>query len=411
MKRHLSIICLIALSSLLLSTTCFAAGYAIYEHGANAVGMAGAYTAIAQGPYANFYNPAGITYNKGLQIGIGTALIKPVGTFTNAAGVETEQESQLYYPSHFYLSYQINEKLAAGFGFFSPFGLGTEWPADWAGKYRAIKTNLETMYFNPSIAYQVSPKLSVAVGFSYILSNVELGQKIPTAAGDVVTEVTGDGNAMSFNFGLMYKASEKLSAGLSYRHSADFEYDGDVEYTLPIPQLAPLFVEGSGEAKIHTPYYFAAGISYKPIEKWTFALDLNYYGWSGAKQIDIKFDKAPGNPAAAYSTELTQKYDNTILIRFGAEYQMAENLFVRGGYIYDQTPVKNEHLGPTLPDANRNDVALGLGYKLGNIDIDLAYLLVLFAERVSENVDYPELLNGKYNTSAHLFNLSFGYSF
>ena len=98
---------------LLSCTLAFAGGYEIYEHGARAIGMAGAYTAIAEGPSAVFYNPAGITGNAGLQIGLGTALIKPIGSFTSAQGVKTDQESQLYTPSHLYATYQINHSLKA----------------------------------------------------------------------------------------------------------------------------------------------------------------------------------------------------------------------------------------------------------------------------------------------------------
>ena len=392
-------------------TITFAGGFEIYEHGARAVGMAGAFTAIAKGPYAIFYNPAGITGNAGIQLAVGTALIKPFGSFTDAQGNKTDQESQLYYPSHFYLTYQFNEKLTAGFGFFTPFGLGTEWPADWTGKYRAIKTDLKTFYLNPTIAYQVTPKLSLAVGLDYVISMVELSQKIPTAAGDVESKLTGDDTAISFNTGLLFKATEKINFGLSFHYSADLEYDGDAKYTLPNQALAANFVDSKGAAKMHMPYFLAAGVSFMPTDKWTFALDFNWYGWSGADSIAINFDKAPGFPQAPFKTALVQDYDDSFLLRVGAEYQINDALCLRAGYIYDQTPINDEHLSPTLPDNNKNDIALGLGYKLGTIDIDLAYLLVMIDERTSENQEYTKLLKGSYKTTAHIFNLSFGFHF
>ena len=88
-------------------------------------------------------------------------------------------------------------------------------------------------------------------------------------------------------------------------------------------------------------------------------------------------------------------------------------LCLRAGYGYDQTPIQDEHLSPTLPGANRNNVALGLGYTLGNVNIDVAHFVVLFAERASENQgqEYFPLLNGDYNTTAHIFNVSVGYRF
>ncbi len=421
MKRNGSVLGLVFLFFLLSCTLAFAGGYEIYEHGARAIGMAGAYTAIAEGPSAVFYNPAGITDNAGLQIGLGTALIKPMGSFTSASGVKTDQESQLYTPSHLYATYQINEKLTAGFGFFTPFGLGTEWPEDWSGKYAAVKTELQTFYLNPTIAYQATPRLSLAVGFDYIISTVELGSKIPVMnplppyqlLGETDLKLTGAGDAMSFNAGLLFKASEEVQLGLSYRHSADIEYDGDVEFTAPAP-FAALFPSGGGGAEMHMPSVLAAGISYMPMEKWTFAADVNWFGWSGADSIAITFETPFGNPAApTKASALIQDYKDTFILRLGAEYQFSDVLALRAGYGYDQSPLQDEHLSATLPGANRNNVALGMGYTLGNMDIDLAYFVVLFAERTSENAEpaYAGLLNGDYDTTAHIFNVSVGYRF
>ncbi|MCK5732573.1 MAG: outer membrane protein transport protein [Candidatus Latescibacteria bacterium] len=421
MKRNGSVLSLVFVFFLLSCTLAFAGGYEIYEHGARAIGMAGAYTAIAEGPSAVFYNPAGITGNAGLQIGLGTALIKPIGSFTSAQGVKTDQESQLYTPSHLYATYQINEKLTAGFGFFTPFGLGTDWPEDWSGKYGGVKTELQTFFLNPTLAYQATPRLSLAVGFDYILSNVELGRKIPIMnpanpaqiVGETDLKLTGDGDAMSFNVGLLFKASEKIQAGLSYRHSADIEYDGDVEFTAPAP-FAALFPNGGGGAELHMPSVLAAGISYMPMEKWTFAADVNWFGWSGADSIAITFDTPFGNPAApTTASALIREYEDTFILRLGAEYQLSEVLALRAGYGYDQSPLQDEHLSATLPGANRNNLAMGLGYTLGNVDIDAAYFVVLFAERTSENQgqEYFLLREGHYNTTAHIMNVSVGYRF
>ncbi len=411
MKRNGSVLGLVFVFFLLSCTLAFAGGYEIYEHGARAIGMAGAYTAIAEGPSAVFYNPAGIAANAGLQIGLGTALIKPIGSFTSASGEKTDQESQLYTPSHLYATYQINERLTAGFGFFTPFGLGTDWPEDWSGKYAGVKTELQTFFLNPTIAYRVTPRLSLAVGFDYVISTVELTSKIPTAAGDVDLELTGDGTAASFNAGLLFKASEEVQVGVSYRHSADFEYDGDVEFTAPA-LVAPLFPDGDGAAELHVPYTLAAGISYMPMDKWTFAADVNWFGWSGADSIAITFDKPFGGGIS--ESALIQEYEDTFILRLGAEYQLSEVLALRAGYGYDQSPIQDEYLSPTLPGADRNNLAMGMGYTLGNMDIDVAYFVVLFAERTSENEEsdaYAGLLNGDYNTTVHIFNVSVGYRF
>ena len=59
-----------------------AAGFLIYEHGAAAMAMAGAFVSIANDPSAIFHNPAGIAFLKGTQFSVGTTLIMPSGKMT-----------------------------------------------------------------------------------------------------------------------------------------------------------------------------------------------------------------------------------------------------------------------------------------------------------------------------------------
>jgi long-chain fatty acid transport protein len=148
-----------------------------------------------------------------------------------------------------------------------------------------------------------------------------------------------------------------------------------------------------------------------PMEKWTFAADVNWFGWSGADSIAITFETPFGSNIT--ESAIIQEYEDTFILRLGAEYQLSDALALRAGYGYDQSPIQDEHLSPTLPGANRNNAALGMGYTLGNVDIDLAYFVVLFAERTSEieSPAYAGLLNGHYNTTVHIFNMSVGYRF
>jgi long-chain fatty acid transport protein len=56
-------------------------GFGINEHSARAMGMAGAYTAIAEGPSAIFFNPAGLAALRGLQLEAGLTFIAPSASY------------------------------------------------------------------------------------------------------------------------------------------------------------------------------------------------------------------------------------------------------------------------------------------------------------------------------------------
>jgi long-subunit fatty acid transport protein len=65
-----------------------------------------------------------------------------------------------------------------------------------------------------------------------------------------------------------------------------------------------------------------------------------------------------------------------------------------------------------LPDANRLEGTVGLGYKfLGNWSIDVAYQLILFKDRTITGPATGDLneFPGLYKSTANLFGLSIGY--
>lgn len=413
MKLRTSVFAMAAAAVIAWSPMVQAGGYEIYEHGARAMGMAGAFTAIAQGPTAVFYNPAGIVWNEGTELGFGATIIKPKSSYTTKSGIEIDQEDLTFFPPHIYMTRDIGEKMAIGVGVFAPFGLGTEWPANWVGKYRGVKADLKAIYINPNIAFELSPTVAIGGGVDVIKASVEFIRNIPTGTplGDATLNLTGDGTAVSFNAGVLMKPNDTFSVGVSYRHSATVEFDGDAEFTAH-QLIKPLFPNGGGTAEIFLPNILAAGVAIKPNETMTLAFDLNYYGWGGADSIKIKFDKPFGNPARPVSeTELIQNYENSAVIRFGLEQKLGEAFVVRGGYIYDQSPVQDKYIEPTLPDAKRNDFTVGFGIDKENMDLDFAYMLVLFSERESTNPELIELKGGTYKTTAHLFGFSFAYRF
>ena len=53
----------------------FSAGFHVHEQGIKAMGMGNAFTAQADDPSALFYNPAGIAFQEGTQISLGTLII------------------------------------------------------------------------------------------------------------------------------------------------------------------------------------------------------------------------------------------------------------------------------------------------------------------------------------------------
>jgi long-chain fatty acid transport protein len=397
----------------------FGAGYQIGEHGAKAMGMGGAFVAQASDPSAIYFNPAGLGFQGGLNILAGATLIAPKSDFTNSSNVKTNMESQMFYPPNLYVSYGLESGWTFGLGVFTPYGLGTKWKPDWEGRYLAVETELQTFYINPTVAYKVNEQLSVGAGVSYVYGSVMLTRKVniglPIPDWDM--KLDGTGNNFNFNAGLLYKATEQLSAGISYRHKTVIEFDGDATFTnvpnvpLPSPPYPPglmlpaLFPNQTGKTELPMPAMIKAGLAYQINENILVEGDFEYVLWSAYDSLTVNFDQ--GIAGQTKSSD-AKEYKNSFLVRLGGQYSL-DKIAIRAGLVYDQSPVPDKSLEPLLPDADRIEAIIGFGYMINEkFRVDAAYQFIKASERT---VSAPtNTFPGTYNSTAHLFGLNLGIS-
>jgi long-chain fatty acid transport protein len=398
--------------------TAVGGGYQLNEQGARAVGMGGAFVANASDPSAIYYNPAGLTSQKGINILLGGNLILPSTTFKGPlpSTTETSTESQVFTPINIYGTYQINDKLVVGLGVFNPFGLGTEWPEGWAGRQLAVKSDLQTWYINPSVGYKINDQVSIGIGVSYVYGSVKLTRKVyfPGQA-YFNASLEGTGSAYNINFGILYKPMDELSLGLSYRLKTDIEFSGDMKFTDVPTAIASFFPGGTGKATLPMPGNLQIGIAYKATEDLTLEGDLQYIQWSAYDKLSLDIPAVYLPAGAPYYGAMTQgpstsvkDWVDNVALRGGIEYKLDPETILRCGVILDLTPQPPSKSEPMLPDADRLDISLGVSYKINdNLSIDAAYMLILFMERDAKTAQLP----GTYNSTAHIISLNLGYSF
>lgn len=418
-----------ALAFVFFVSTIFAGGFQINEHGARAMGMAGAFTGLANDPSAIYYNGAGLTQLKGTHFYFGSTAIIPSSSFIKYTGANTTEhkmKSQLFTPINFYITQQITNKLSVGLGVNNQYGLGTKWEDNWIGKYIATTTEVRTFFISPVIAYELFNGLSISVGASYVLGDVTLERKInasPKLLPDAAFKMSGDGNAIGFNAGILYKVSNEFQIGASYRSSVNLEFSGTAasDPATFIAGIHPVtkqpivlnYPNGDITAPLKTPQNITVGLAYKPSDNFTFTADYQYIGWSSYDKLEVTFasydlDLNPANGTQNVSTSV-RNYENTAIYRVGFEYKSSEKLAVRGGFLLDKNPVKTDYVDPTLPDADRIGINLGVGTKITDkLGIDLSYLYLIFSERTltKSTINF----NGTYKSNAHLIGLNLSYS-
>ena len=413
----------------------WASGIAIPEQGAAAMGMSAAVTARSEDLSAIFYNPAGIDYVEGNEVFIGLTPIMPSHTFENG-GNSIDAESQIFLPPQLYAARRMNDSVVLGIGVFAPFGLGTDWDKEWNGRYASTYGEIQTLYVNPTLAVKLSEQVSFGFGLSYIYSkaniermvdtglalygasgnNAALAPNIASTTFDSNFALEGTGSGFGFNVGALVKPTEKLQVGVSYRGASNIKYKGTAKFThneaaiKAIPGMgttlynnvaALMPAKQDGQATIHLPWMLNLGIKYDITDVWDVSADFDYVGWE--KYDSLVLDFSDDKP---YKMKIEEKaWENTPVYRLGTSYDVGESLVLRGGIMFDQSPVPDSTIDGQLPDSDRTGVSIGIGYKLGMIQIDASYLYLSFDAREKDNlVGYSDVTNDvaygdTYNTS------------
>jgi long-chain fatty acid transport protein len=407
----------------------WASGFAIFEQGARGMGFAGAYAAQTDDPSAIFHNAAGLAFLKGNQLYFGATLIAPKSDFNGAAPypgstVTEKGDAGLIVPPAFDLSHQVSGRLVVGFGVHVPYGLRTRWAnrdTTYTGRFISKTASLQSLSFNPTVAYKLADRLAIGGGVDIRLSSLELDRNVPVidpftnTVKDAAAVVLKSNHALGWGFdvGVLAKPIENLSVGVSYRHKIKTDFSGSGDFQLLSTGNAQLDAAvalrvPSGSVPVSTSIEFPSivelGANYK-WNDWILAADVDFQQWSSFSSLPINFENRPD-----LSSVVEENYKNSRIYRVGLERRVNDSWDVRGGYYFDQNPEPAESVSPLLPDADRHCAAFGATFRHGRFHVDVADWVLFFKQRSTEGVNRDNY-NGTYKNSANLFAVSLGLSF
>jgi long-chain fatty acid transport protein len=393
---------LVATACALAARPCLAAGFLIYDVSGQALARGSAVSADVDEPAAVWFNPASLAFQGGVSASAGGTFVTSKATFSPAGGgPETSSERGNFFLPALFANARLTDRVAAGMGVYSAFGIGIRWPNDWIGREAGIHASLQTVTFNPTVAVRVHPRMSVAAGFDAIRSVVDFTNGLPPLIGGDV-RLAGGTWGFGFNVAALYKIDPgRLHVALTYRSRVKLNFDdGRANFNPENQDFAPLLPDQGGRASITLPDIITAGVMGRPRADLALTFDANLVLWSTYDRINIDFQTAP-------DLAIVPNGRNTVTLRAGADWSLPARLpglHLRGGLIYDRSAIPSTNLGPNLPDSNRIDVAVGAGYGRGHFRGDLGYLLVFFLPADSTTGQQGPV--GTYNTIAHLLGLT-----
>lgn len=418
---------------LVIPTIAFSNGFQINEQGAKALGMGGAFVAQADDPTAVYFNPAGITQLDRTQVSFGVSPIMPYASFkSDNTGKTTDADENTFLIPNFFAVIKLNERLSLGIGGFSNYGLSTEWPENWEGRYitGGTKAEIVTYTLNPNLAFKISEKLSIAVGLNIQYLDITLenrlamlpyGGSVIIPSSDGFSKLEGDDFGYGWNVGLHYKITEKWKVGASYRSKIKHNIkEGKATLKLPegnllgVGPVDAMTIKQPGSSQLILPDILYLGTSYE-LGRFTFELDGQLTRWSRYKELAVDFD----DPAATDVVK-SKDWDDVWAIRFGVQYKVNDMIDLRAGIVRDFSPIPDETLDPLVPSGDRWLYAVGIGLNFENLVVDLAYNYLdseskRFDNEVGREAPYgvaaPELTGKFKDIYAHIFGINVTYKF
>jgi long-chain fatty acid transport protein len=422
MRRPLLVLALAA-----ASTPASAAFFQIAEQSASGMGNAFAGgAAVAEDASTVWYNPAGMTRLDRPQFVVGGSYIRP--TFTaNVLSASTvigapigggggDGGAAAFVPN-LYATYPVTPRFSLGAAVNAPFGLVTDYPNSWAGRYYTLRSDIKTVNINLAAAFKVHDAFSVGVGANHQTLDAELTQAVdfttlcnagailgiagagacgagggfthPNNPNDGNAKVTAKGDAWGYNAGVLARFGA-ARVGLAYRSQMKYKLQGNFDITAPanVPPLLltnPNFrlVDSSASAEVTLPSTLSLSAVFETKGPWTFMADVTRTNWSVLPELRIKFDSGQGDQVVSLNLKDVYRYSA------GVTYRASDAWVLRAGVALDRSPVQTPaDRTPRLPDSDRRWISAGAGVRASeSVYFDFAYTYIKLADSSVQKTD------------------------
>ncbi|MEK7866092.1 MAG: outer membrane protein transport protein [Planctomycetota bacterium] len=439
---------LVLAAALSVAGVSLASGFKVNEQGAKGGAMGLAFVGQADNATTVALNLAGIHQLTGTNVAFTWADIYVPGrefesNVPTAVIDGQEADSQLFtVPSTYITSDLGTTRWHVGLAIYNMFGLTQDWndtgvtfggAAPPAGGFSrsADRVSLKTTFINPVVAYEViEDKLSFAAGFIAGYGDLKADATpvvnlIPFTLGVrelAQIEQDVDGWGFSFNVGVHAKLSDTVRAGAYYRHSLALDMDGefDAERLNTVVFGAAGSFETDEDLELTLPGTVGFGVAWQATPEFLVEVDGEYNTWEVFDTVDVDLENSLNSGAGApviTSATLTQhpEWESSWAARVGGQYSVSKCVDLRLGYFFDETPVPDDTLEATIPDADRHGITTGAGFRCGSWIFDFAYMAVFTGDRdVNNTYSGPQnpVVDGEFSSDpVHVFMLTVGTGF
>ncbi len=344
------------------ANTAWAGGLWLNEYGDFAGGRAAAGAAAGVDEAMTIaYNPASISRLKGNQLFASAGAI--VGNMNFDVDYSTPRNGYAdggnagetaAYSSMAYVHDFDSDKWSTGIALVPLAGAGFEFQDNWVGRFQATKVDLTVMALSPTLAYQVTDKLSLGASVQAVYSNLNIHTATPRLRPNQpegFASINGDDVLPGYTLGAMYELSDRTRFGLTYQSEVKPKFDGDLKTN-------PLGLDVATDTELPMGAYARFSVHQQMDENWSVEFTAGWDNWSALSDVLISVERGTAG--------LTTDWRDTYHVAWGAEYKLDRYWTLTGGVAYDTNPVSDRNRNAQLPVDKQIRYAVGAQYAISD---------------------------------------------
>ena len=276
-----------------------------------------------------------------------------------------------------YMAYRLDRNTVLALSINSPFGLTTD-PSNntWAGQMQARFSSIKTYDFAPTIAYRISPQLSVGLGLQIDYIDATLRDALMPTSTSLDTQVKGHDTAFGFTAGVNWTPTPTTSIGLGYRSALSHSLKGSASE----PGFPTAFAADTAdvEAALKLPDIVTLSARQAVNNKLNLLGTVEWTHWSNLQSLTVNCTAISAvlcTSAGNTVTSIPLGWHDSWMFALGGEYAYSRQLKLRSGAAYELSPIQNpSERTAKLPDQNRVWLSGGASYAINDmIGVDFAY--------------------------------------
>ncbi len=359
-----------------------------------------------------YFNPGGLGFTKGSSLSLGGSALMPRTEFVETGhGIAYDSQNQIFTPFGGYVSFKIDPRFTAGIGVYTPYGSGLTWPENFSGRFILHSIQLQTIYIQPTLGYQITDKIGIGAGVIYSLGNVTLSKDIPVSneQGNYArATLTGNGTGWGYSAGILVKPDSRFSAGLTYHSALKLDFNnGNANFSGVPSSFQTELANTTFSSTIPLPADLTLGFGLRIDSAWLVTFDADLVFWNTYDTLTFDYKN---QTSLLTNTREVKNYRSVPGIRAGVQYSPSKKVDIRGGAFFESTPVQNGYLAPDFPDNNRFGLTAGLGIHASpKFEVDLSFLWLDVLQRTG--TDRADSFSGTYKSYIYAPGGGITYSF